>query len=636
MWNPFTPIVRFLLGRNGALNVARQLRNEATGELKSALQSYITNVQQLNKTATTLTNLTRLMNTPKNNQTLAYNKRIGAAVAKMVNASKNAIFASKNANNARRAKEAAAQEAKAAKAAKANQAAANKDAAKKAAAEKAAANKAAANKAAAEKAANANAAEKLRWREAKISVQNLNKIMKGVNISSSIARRTRWMGARGVTNSKNAVAKAEANKEINNKRIFGKSKYKLLWENIIELPLLPPPGPPPPPVPPKPVPPPKPAAAGKPVVNVKGRMNAAQTKLANIGSQLSQKRANLNRLDKAPAPNTLAIQALESEIARLEANHTAANQNSMRLQALYKKLGDRDQITLEELNSIFAHLDPKANVNKYVSAWKNARAQQAQPSFVYGKMLPANIALNKRGILKRPKYPELWKKLLVNQAAALAAAAAPPPPPAPSPAPPQLPPKENRKVNVTGAPSGTQVNITRQLNASGQKYNAWNFADQSNAGKYNINNRNTNNPIVKLKKSQVNQNFNRVYALYNNNTKVRTHLVSVANTTRALKNLTAAAQKAGKAQNQTVMNAKSRLQKHHKALAVTEQAIRNVTTNTNMMKKIRVNGTPYMVQVSRKKSWGGQIQPWRITSANALQIFTINKANTNSPEVKFK
>ena len=321
MWNPFTPIVRFLLGRNGALNEARKVRNEATGELKSALQSYITNVQQLNKTAITLNNLSRLMNTPKNNQTLAYNKRIGAAVAKMVNASKNAIFASKNANNARRAKEEAARAAKEAKEVEKStssynkaRAAANKLAvanAKKSIKNKEAANAAAAaevakfatasNKAraAANKLAVANAAEKLRWRQAKISVQNLNKIMKGVIILDPMDRRTRWMKGRGVSNyrSTNAKAKAEANKELNNKRIFGKSKYKLLWENIIPLPLSPPPTPAPPPKPapapapaPPPVPPPAPAQP-----QIENKSVAIQ----NTKGQNTQNRINLTRTKNA-------------------------------------------------------------------------------------------------------------------------------------------------------------------------------------------------------------------------------------------------------------------------------------------------------------------------------------------------
>jgi hypothetical protein len=65
-------------------------------------------------------------------------------------------------------------------------------------------------RAAANKLAVANAAERMRWRNAKISVQNLNKILKGVNTLSSIALRTRWMEARGVTNNNNAKAKAAA------------------------------------------------------------------------------------------------------------------------------------------------------------------------------------------------------------------------------------------------------------------------------------------------------------------------------------------------------------------------------------------------------------------------------------------
>jgi hypothetical protein len=413
------------------------------------------------------------------------------------------------------------------------------------------------------------------------------------------------MEARGVTNNNNAKAKAAANKELNNKRIFGKSAYKVLWENILPLPPPPPPKPAPAPVPPKPAPPPKPAAAGKPVVNVRGRMNAAIQNRRRIYDMLS--------VLKSPQ-NNAAIQDLTRQL-------DTANNKMRTTKALFNKLGGSTNITLEELNSIFAHLQPGTSVNNRVKAWRDVRGPSLTAN-LQSAMSLANSQLNKkRGAFRGAKYTNVWAELLK--------------PPAPVPAPPQLPPKQNRKVNVTGAPSGTQVNITRQLNASGQKYNAWNFAGQSNAAKYNINNRNTNNPIVKLKKSQVNQNFNRVYTLYNNNNKVRT-IVSVANTNRALKNLTAAAQKAGKAQNQTVLNAMSRLRKHRKALAVTEQAIRNVKTNTNMMKKIKINGTPYIVQVSRKKSWGGQIQPWRITSANALQIFTINKANTNSPEVKFK
>lgn len=444
-------------------------------------------VQKLNKTA----NLHKLMTEPKNNVTPAYNKRIGNAVANMVNASKNAIFASKNANNARRAKAAAAKAAKEEAAAAAEvkkfatdsnkaRAAANKLAvanAKRSIKNKEAANAAAAaevekfatasNKAraAANKLAVANAAERMRWRNAKISVQNLNKILKGVDTLNSIALRTRWMEARGVTNNNNAKAKAAANKELNNKRIFGKSAYKVLWENILPLPPPPPPTPAPAPVPPKP------AAAGKPVVNVRGRMNAAIQNRRRIYDMLS--------VLKSPQ-NNAAIQDLTSQLA-------AANNKMRTTKALFNKLGGSTNITLEELNSIFAHLQPGASVNNRVKAWREVRGPSLTAN-LQGKMSLANSQLNKkRGAFRGAKYTNVWAELLK--------------PPAPAPAAPAQPQIENKSVaiqNTKGQSTQNMINLTRTKNAAGS-YSNWTFKNSRvNKANYTIMNAKANTPEVRL------------------------------------------------------------------------------------------------------------------------------------------
>jgi hypothetical protein len=478
----------FIREKNGALNEARKLRNNASGRLKAALTEYIMEVQKLNKTA----NLHKLMTDPKNNQTPAYNKRIGNAVANMVNASKNAIFASKNANNARRAKEAAAKAAKEAMAANAAAAAEvkkftseyNKNRAAAAAraianAKKSMKNKEAAaaevekfatasNKAraAANKLAVANAAERMRWRNAKVSVQNLNKILKGVNTLSPIALRTRWMEARGVRNinSNNAKAKAVVNKEINNKRIFGKSRYRVLWENILPLPPPPPPKPAPAPVPPKP------AAAGKPVVNVRGRMNAAIQNRRRIYDMLSGL--------KSPQ-NNAAIQDLTSQL-------TTANNKMRTTKALFNKLGNSTNITLEELNSIFAHLQPGASVNNRVKAWRDVRGPSLTAN-LQSAMSLANSKLNKkRGAFRGAKYTNVWAELLK------------PPAPAPAPAQPQI---ENKSVaiqNTKGQTTQNMINLTRTKNAAGG-YSNWTFKNaRVNKANYTIMNAKANTPEVRI------------------------------------------------------------------------------------------------------------------------------------------
>ena len=489
----------FIRGRNGALNEARKLRNNASGKLKGALTEYIMEVQKLNKTA----NLHKLMTDPKNNRTPAYNKRIGNAVANMVNASKNAIFASKNANNARRAKEAAAKEAKEARAANAAAAAEvkkftseyNKNRAATAARSIANAKKSMKNKeaaaaevekfatasnkarAAANKLAVANAAERMRWRNAKISVQNLNKILKGVNTLSSIALRTRWMEARGVTNknSNNAKAKAAANKEINNKRIFGKSRYRVLWENILPLPPPLPPKPAPVPVPPKPAPapvPPKPAAAGKPVVNVRGRMNAAIQNRRRIYDMLSGM--------KSPQ-NNAAIQDLTSQLA-------TANNKMRTTKALFNKLGNSTNITLEELNSIFAHLQPGASVNNRVKAWRDVRGPSLTAN-LQSAMSLANSKLNKkRGAFRGAKYTNVWAELLKPPA----------PAPAPAPAQPQIDNKSVAIQNTKGQSTQNMINLTRTKNASGG-YSNWTFKNaRVNKANYTIMNAKANTPEVRI------------------------------------------------------------------------------------------------------------------------------------------
>ena len=100
-----------MFGRKNDPNLAaaRQLRNQATGNLKTALTSYITNVQKLN---TTVRNNRTAYNSPYN----AYAVPIKKAVANLVFASRKSLSA---AVNALKAKEEAAQAKAAANAARA-------------------------------------------------------------------------------------------------------------------------------------------------------------------------------------------------------------------------------------------------------------------------------------------------------------------------------------------------------------------------------------------------------------------------------------------------------------------------------------------------------------------------------------
>ena len=218
-----------MFGRKNDPNLAaaRQLRNQATGNLKTALTSYITNVQKLN---TTVRNNRTAYNSPYN----AYAVPIKKAVANLVFASRKSLSA---AVNALKAKEEAAQAKAAANAARAAakvKAAANATAAQqKAAANKAAAASAAQVKAAANaEAARAAAVNALRANTITISQLNsiLSKLPQNANSLEMAWKSTR----RSPTESNEKLLnKARANLQVNMSRTFGNAKYRPLWVKLL-------------------------------------------------------------------------------------------------------------------------------------------------------------------------------------------------------------------------------------------------------------------------------------------------------------------------------------------------------------------------------------------------------------------
>jgi hypothetical protein len=369
------------------------------------------------------------MTEPKNNQTLAYNKRIGAAVAKMVNASKNAIFASKNANNARRAKEAAAKAA-----AEVKKFATDSNKARAAANKLAVAN--AKRRLNNKKAANAIAAEKERWKQAKISVQNLNKILKGVNTLSSIALRTRWMEARGVTNNNNAKAKAAANRELNNKRIFGKSAYKVLWENILPLP-------PPPPPTPAPVP-----APAQPQIENKS------VAIQNTKGQTTQNMINLTRTKNAAG----GYSNWTFKNARVnKANYTIMNAKA---------------------NTPEVRITSKGQLGKLLKNSNNAKVKQMNQSTLSSRVSQIRDEASKAGIniKKNATVAEALKRLAERQEAIR---------------------RQHLWIPYTrknGKMSGERVHLSRKTPAE-----RWYIRDQSISYRFKLTGNNTNYPTLEEK-----------------------------------------------------------------------------------------------------------------------------------------
>lgn len=225
----FFSVPRVMFGRTSDPNLmaARKNRNQATGNLKTALSSYITNVQKLN---TTLRNSRNAYKLPQ-----PYAEAINKAVANLVFASRkslsataNALKAKEEAAKAKAVANAAREAAKANAAAKAS-AARQQTATNKAAAAAKAAAKAVANKAAAEKAA-INA-----LRANRITVKQLNSILSKFPQTVNSLEQA-WKGARRSPSesNENLLNKARANANANIKgRTFGNARYRPLWVKLL-------------------------------------------------------------------------------------------------------------------------------------------------------------------------------------------------------------------------------------------------------------------------------------------------------------------------------------------------------------------------------------------------------------------